>query len=213
MVQVAAESGSGSAAVSVVVAAGLVAVVVLTGTERERRTGVMTVRMCAGGLWRVVVTLGACTCLQCCVVGPPWCCYVLSHWYRAATRFCAVSHNCTAACCSCVVSFHLCSGFARPQPRPHQPSSPHQQQQTGRPQQQPLYPLRPHQHQQPPHRGLQQQQQQQVQLADAAQADGVLAGVRARQAPLVEQQLSHLILTQALASEEVWGKACKVCWV
>jgi hypothetical protein len=39
----------------------------------------------------------------------------------------------------------------------------------------------------------------------------MLAAVRARQAGLVEAQLSKLILTRALATDNVWDKACKVC--
>lgn len=38
----------------------------------------------------------------------------------------------------------------------------------------------------------------------------MLAAVQARQAGLVEAQLSKLILTRALATDNVWDKACKV---
>lgn len=87
------------------------------------------------------------------------------------------------------------AGFARPQPPRGAPSPRQQQQQYGRP------------GPPPPHRP----QVKGVSWADADQADALLAGVRARHAGLVEQQLSHLILTKALTQEDVWAQACKVC--
>jgi hypothetical protein len=50
-----------------------------------------------------------------------------------------------------------------------------------------------------------------VQREEIAKADALLAGVRARHAGLVEQQLRHLILTQPLATDNVWQKVCQVC--
>jgi hypothetical protein len=38
----------------------------------------------------------------------------------------------------------------------------------------------------------------------------MLAAVRARHAGLVEQQLKHLILTRALATDNAWDRACQV---
>jgi hypothetical protein len=38
----------------------------------------------------------------------------------------------------------------------------------------------------------------------------MLAAVRARHAGLVEQQLKHLVLTRALATDNAWDRACQV---
>lgn len=83
--------------------------------------------------------------------------------------------------CVCVVS-----GFARPQPRAAAPAPAAQQQ-----------PARPW--------------RASVQWDEIKKADALLAGVRARQAGLVQQQLQHLILTQPLATDNVWQKVCQVC--
>lgn len=48
-----------------------------------------------------------------------------------------------------------------------------------------------------------------MQREEVAKADALLAGVRARHAGLVEQQLRHLILTQPLATDNVWQKVCQ----
>lgn len=50
-----------------------------------------------------------------------------------------------------------------------------------------------------------------MQWEEIKKADAMLAGVRARHAGLVEQQLRHLILTQPLATDNVWQKVCQVC--
>lgn len=49
-----------------------------------------------------------------------------------------------------------------------------------------------------------------AQWAEINKADAMLASVRARHAGLVEQQLKHLILTQPLATDNVWDKVCQV---